>query len=224
LFSTRHEGKVVAMFTGIVEETAAVVEATPQPGGGVRVAIESALDHADTKLGDSIALDGVCLTVVGLSAVERVGTARLSRLAFDLGPETLQVTSLGRLAVGSRVHVERALRLSDRLGGHLVAGHVDAVGTVERAEKSGDALFLRVAAPPSVLRYCIHKGSITVLGVSLTLNAVDARGFEVCLIPHTLAKTKLGALAVGEPVHLESDLVGKYVERLLPPPVQPPVR
>lgn len=198
------------MFTGIVEETGRVLR-IDKASDGARLVVETTLDLADTRLGDSIALDGCCLTVVEMGMED--GTRFV---AFDLGPETLAVTTLGALKPGSRVHLERALRLSDRLGGHLVAGHVDAVGSIERRQTVGDALLLRVAAPPEITRYCIHKGSVAVDGVSLTLNVVDDAGFEVGLIPHTLEKTHLGDLQVGDRVNLEADLVGKYVARLLP--------
>lgn len=188
------------MFTGIVEESAIVLRA------GARLEVRTALDLKDTKPGDSIAVDGCCLTVVQMPH---------GVVAFDLGPETLAVTTLGALAAGDRVHLERALRLSDRLGGHLVAGHVDAVGTIASLTRQGDALMVRVSAPPAILRYCVVKGSVCVDGVSLTLNAVDDAGFEVGLIPHTLRVTAFAALNVGDRVNLEADLIGKYVEKLL---------
>lgn len=200
------------MFTGIVEDTGVVQRIERTSEGGARCVVTTALDLGDTRVGDSIAVDGCCLTAVVIAPGE---------VAFDLGPETLAVTKLGDLQAGSRVHLERALRLSDRLGGHLVAGHVDAVGTLERRVPAGDALLLRFAAPSSITRYCVHKGSICVDGVSLTLNVVDDQGFEVGLIPHTLEKTHLGELKVGERVNLEADLIGKYVERLLGPRATP---
>jgi riboflavin synthase len=200
------------MFTGIIEDIG-VVRAATRSATGMQLVVETVLDLSDTKLGDSIAIDGVCLTVTHL--------VRGWRATFDVGPESLAVTTLGGLVVGQRVHVERALRLSDRLGGHLVQGHVDGVGVVSRRASSGDALFLRFDAPPAVLRYCIHKGGLAIQGVSLTLNAVDESSVEVCLIPHTLERTALGALAVGARVNLEADLVGKYVERLLQQGVRP---
>jgi riboflavin synthase len=199
------------MFTGIVEDTGVVVSRS-EGNGSTRIVVKSALDWSKDKLGDSVAVSGVCLTMVD-RLVESDGV----RVSFDLGPETLKVTSLGALIPGARVHLERAMRIDDRLGGHLVSGHVDEVGTVASRDLQGDALFLRIDAPPSVLRLCVHKGSICVEGVSLTLNAVDERGFEVCLIPHTLEMTRLGALVVGERVNLEADLIGKYVERLVAP-------
>jgi riboflavin synthase len=132
-----------------------------------------------------------------------------------VGPESLAVTSLGSLKSGSRVHLERAMRLSDRLGGHMVSGHVDGMGTLVDKAPLGTALNLRFEAPPAILRLCIHKGAIAIDGVSLTLNVVDERGFEVCLIPHTLDRTFLLDLPVGTRVNLENDLVGKYIERLV---------
>ncbi len=194
------------MFTGIVEHTGRVTS-VDQREDGARIVVETALELGDTRLGDSIAVDGCCLTVVDKGA---------RTVAFDLGPETLAVTTLGAFAPGTAVHLERAVRLADRLGGHLVQGHVDGVGTVERREAKGDALLLRIRAPREVTRLCIHKGSIAVDGVSLTVNAVDDDAFEVGLIPHTLDKTHLGSLTVGARVNLEADLVGKYIDKLLP--------
>lgn len=195
------------MFTGIVEDTGRVVAVSPR-NPGLRIEVASGIDWATSKLGDSVAVSGVCLTIVALDA---------DRVAFDLGPETLAVTTLGALAVGARVHLERAMRLEDRLGGHLVSGHVDAVGRIADARRDGDVLFLRVEAPPSVLALCVPKGSICVEGTSLTLNVVDTTGFDVCLIPHTLERTRLGDLRAGDAVNLEADLIGKYVARLLAP-------
>jgi riboflavin synthase len=195
------------MFTGLVEDRGTLVSAAPSAAGR-RVIVRTKLDLSDTKLGDSIAVDGVCLTVVEQTR---------DTVAFDVGPETMAVTTLATKAAGAGVHLERAVRLSDRLGGHLVQGHVDGMGRVASRATKGDALFLRIEAPPAVLALCIPKGSIAVEGVSLTINALDDTAFEVCLIPHTLAQTHLGALAQGDPVNLENDLVGKYVQRLLAP-------
>jgi riboflavin synthase len=199
------------MFTGIVEDTGSVVTLSAAAAGR-RLVVQTALDLGDTKLGDSIAVDGVCLTVV---EQHRAGTGR-THVAFDVGPETLAVTAFGRtLRPGRRVHLERALRLSDRLGGHLVSGHVDGVGQVAQRRPQGDALFLDFTAPAGVLDLCIPKGSIAIDGTSLTLNVVDDRGFQVCLIPHTLQQTHLVDLREGDVVNLESDMIGKYVRRLL---------
>ncbi len=207
-------GMVPLMFTGIVEGCGTVTRFERTPGGA-RVVLRHELPWHETAIGDSVAVDGVCLTVVALSPGE---------VTFELGPETLAVTSLGALAEGARVHLERALAFGGRLDGHLVLGHVDAVGTVRERREAQDALFLCFDAPDSVLRYCIAKGSVTINGTSLTINAVDTSGFEVCLIPHTLAVTKLGALRVGERVNLEADVIGKYVERLLGPRLGQPMQ
>lgn len=204
-------GMVPSMFTGIVEGCGSVL-AVDKKDGGARIELSHGLDWRDCALGDSVAVDGVCLTAVALAP---------GRATFELGPETLAVTALGALKVGDRVHLERALALGGRLDGHMVLGHVDAVGTLTERREAPDALFLRVAAPDKVLRYCISKGSVTLNGTSLTLNAVDEGGFEVCLIPHTLKVTRLGELRVGDRVNLEADVIGKYVERLLGPRLSP---
>jgi riboflavin synthase len=198
------------VFTGIVEDCGVVTSLLPSASGR-RLRVDCGIDVSDTALGDSIAVDGVCLTVV---ALERRG-ARWS-VDFDVGPETLTVTAFGRtLSAGRRVHLERAVRLSDRLGGHLVSGHVDAVGRVRRRRPEGDALYLDFDAPAVVLDLCVEKGSIAIDGASLTVNVVDDAGFGVCLIPHTLSRTHLAELREGDVVNLESDVIGKYVRRLL---------
>lgn len=200
------------MFTGIVEESAVVLALKPIASGdeGARLEVRCVLDLSDTKPGDSIAVDGCCLTVVDM-----VPHADGAMVAFDLGPETLKVTTLGALVAGKKVHLERALRFGDRLGGHLVAGHVDAVGTIATTERRGDALIVRVNAPSDITRYCVAKGSVCMDGCSLTLNAVDERGFDVGLIPHTLEVTHFAWLQPGDRVNLEADMLGKYVEKLL---------
>jgi riboflavin synthase len=197
------------MFTGIVEETGKVLRLTPL-GPVLRLGVQSSLDLSDTKVGDSIAVDGVCLTVTGLRQA-----APGWEVDFDVGPESLKVTALDGLFTGRPVHLERALRLSDRLGGHLVQGHVDGVGQLAGREEVGETLKLRIKAPAAIIGLCIPKGSISINGVSLTVNALHQDAFEVWLIPHTLVKTRLGAMKVGDKVNLESDLVGKYVQRLM---------
>jgi riboflavin synthase len=201
------------MFTGLVEDTGRVLRIAPQ-GAGRRLWVRSQLDLTDTRLGDSIAVNGVCLTVVELRGAAGAHDVAFD-VAFDIGPESLAVTTLGALGPDHKVHLERAVRLADRLGGHLVAGHVDGIGRVATRRPDGDTLFVRVEAPKPVLDLCIHKGSIAIDGVSLTLNAVDDTGFEVWLIPHTLKGTHLGQLQPGSRVNLESDLIGKYVQKLL---------
>lgn len=189
------------MFTGLVEVLGTVGSVQPEPPG-MRLIVDAGEVAADATLGASICVSGCCLSIVAMEG---------SLLTFELGPETLAKTSLQRLQPGSRVNLERSLQLSDRLGGHLVTGHVDAVGSLMSQEQEGDWVTCRFAAPAAVLAQMVPKGSITVDGVSLTVVDVTAEGFSVALIPHTLAVTTLGGLAVGDPVNLETDLVGKYV-------------
>jgi riboflavin synthase len=191
------------MFTGLVESLGRVVAATPEPPG-LRLRVESASVAADVAIGDSICVSGCCLSVVAMDG---------PRLDFQLGPETLARTTLGRVAAGGRVNLERSLRFSDRLGGHLVTGHVDGVGTLAARTQEGDWVTCRFNAPPPLLAHMAPKGSVTIEGVSLTVLDVTANDFSVALIPHTLACTTLGGLAVGDGVNLETDLVFKYVAR-----------
>ena len=160
----------------------------------------------DVHLGDSIAVNGVCLTVTDFTA---------GSFGVDVMAETLNRSNLGKLNPGEKVNLERALRLSDRLGGHLVSGHIDGVGTIIRDSQEDLARILEISAPPNVLRYTIEKGSIAVDGTSLTVVTVGERSFTVSLIPHTRGLTTLGHKKVGHTVNLEADLIGKYVERLL---------
>ncbi|HEU5362885.1 MAG TPA: riboflavin synthase [Gaiellaceae bacterium] len=183
------------MFTGLVQEVGTV-----RSMAGGRLVVEASVA---AELGDSIAVDGVCLTVVANDG----GT-----LAFDTVPETLSRTSLGSLEHGSRVNLEPALRAGDALGGHIVQGHVDGVGAF-RGVADGLHWF---DAPVDLLRYVVEKGSIAVQGTSLTVAGTDDRGFAVALIPHTLEATNLGSLEPGAPVNLEADVLAKYVEKLLP--------
>jgi len=189
------------MFTGIVREFGTV-----DAFDGSRLVVAASETAATAAVGDSVAVAGVCLTVV-----ERAE----GRLAFDVVPETLGRTALGRLEPGSSVNLESSLRVGDALGGHVVQGHVDAVGSVRSVTPEGDSRRVWVDAPDTVVRYCIEKGSIAVDGVSLTVAAFDDEGFEVALIPHTLAVTTLGGLGPGDEVNLEADVLGKVVERLV---------
>jgi riboflavin synthase len=193
------------VFTGIVRERGTVA-AIDGGEAGVRLRIDAPETAAQAAVGDSVAINGVCLTVT-----ERNGTS----LSFDAVPETLSRTALGRLAAGSAVNLEPALRAGEPLGGHYVQGHVDGVGRVRSIEPEGDGVRLAVETPAELLRYCVEKGSITVEGVSLTIAALRDHGFEVALIPHTLAETTLATLAPGDPVNLEADVLAKYVERLI---------
>jgi len=195
------------MFTGIVEELGTVRACRPGAGGArLEIACRTVLE--DATIGASIAVNGCCLTVVELGD---------GWWAADAQPETLHRTTLGELAGGDPVNLERPVRVSDRLGGHVVQGHVDGVGRVAgRAPQPDGSAAVEIAAPPEVLRYVVEKGSVTVDGVSLTVTGVGDESFGVALVPHTLAVTTLGARAVGDGVNLEVDLIAKYVERLLP--------
>jgi riboflavin synthase len=190
------------MFTGIVRELGRV-----EAFDGSRLRVAAPETAPGVAIGDSVAIAGVCLTVV-----ENGGGG----LAFDAVPETLSRTSLGRLRAGDAVNVEPALRAGDPMGGHVMQGHVDGLGTVRAVEPEGDGRRIWIDTPPEVLRYCVEKGSVAIDGTSLTIAALDDTGFAVALIPHTLAVTTLGALAPGDPVNLEADVLAKYVERLLP--------
>ena len=193
------------MFTGIVEELGEVLEVEPLADAR-RLRVRGPVVTADVRPGDSIAVDGVCLTVV--ESADGAFTA-------DVMLETLSRSTLGGLGAGSRVNLERPVRLDDRLGGHLVQGHVDATGTVLARRPAEHWEVVRIALPVTISRYVVEKGSITVDGVSLTVSAVDDDWFEVSLIPTTLQLTTLGARPAGAPVNLEVDVVAKYVERLM---------
>jgi riboflavin synthase len=194
------------MFTGIVEELGVVRSVAPNEGGA-RFVFEAEVVLDDIELGASIAVNGCCLTVVGHDE---------TTWSADAVIETLARTNLGDLAAGSGVNLERPVRLADRLGGHLVQGHVDATGTVRSRDPQPDGSeLITIDATDDVLRYVVHKGSITVDGVSLTVARRTDDGFAVAIIPHTLAVTTLGAGAPGTRVNLEADLIAKYVERLL---------
>jgi len=189
------------MFTGIVREIGAVVTFD-----GSRLVVKGSETAASSATRDSVSVAGVCLTVVGTET---------GQLSFDVVPETLARTALDRLQPGDAVNLEPALRVGDPLGGHVVQGHVDAVGRVRSVLPEGDGRRIWFDAPDSVVRYCLEKGSIAVDGVSLTVAALDGDGVEVALIPHTLEVTTLGRLEPGDEVNLEVDVLAKVVERLL---------
>ncbi len=194
------------MFTGIIQAVGEISK-LEQRAGDVRLhVLTGQLDLSDVALGDSIAVNGVCLT-----AVELPGNGFVA----DVSRETLSLTSLGQLAGGSRVNLEKALTLATRLGGHMVSGHVDGLGEV--IERHGDARSVRfsIRAPAELARYIAHKGSITIDGASLTVNAVSGAVFELNIVPHTLQETIMGEYAAGRKVNLEVDLVARYLERLL---------
>jgi riboflavin synthase len=193
------------MFTGIVRERGRIA-ALEGGADGVRLEIEAPATAAAAAVGDSVSIDGACLTVTAVSD---------GRMSFDAVPETLRRTSLGRLQPGAEVNVEPAVRAGEPLGGHVVQGHVDAVGRIRSVEPEGDGQRVWIEAPPDVLRLCVEKGSITVEGVSLTVAELSDDAFAVALVPHTLAVTTLGRLVPGDEVNLEADVLAKYVERLL---------
>ena len=193
------------MFTGLVESLATVREVVPV-GPGVRLVIREEGIALKSKLGDSIAINGCCLTVVKIDGAD---------MSFEAGAETLQRTNLGRLTRGDAVNVESSLRMGDALGGHLVTGHIDAVGRLERREDDGAWCTMWFAVPDGLTRQMVSKGSVAVDGVSLTLVEVDEDRFSVALIPHTLDATTLGKLRPGDEVNLETDVLAKYVERQL---------
>ncbi len=193
------------MFTGLVEALVSVARVVDAPPGK-QLVLDCPAFAAETGIGDSIAINGCCLTVV-----EREGNG----LAFEAGPETLARTNLGRLAAGSRVNVERSVKLGDRLGGHLVTGHIDAVGSLDARDDSGEWSTCWFRLPRPYAGQIVSKGSIAVDGVSLTVVDVEAERFSVALIPHTLSVTTLGQLRRGDAVNLETDLIGKYVEKQL---------
>lgn len=193
------------MFTGIVRERGRIA-ALSRGDGGIRIELDAAATASSAETGDSVAVNGCCLTAAQVAD---------SRLVLDVVPETLARTTLGDLEPGAEVNVEGALRAGEPLGGHYVQGHVDGVGRVRSVEPEGEGSRAWIEADESLLRYCVEKGSIAVDGVSLTVAALDATAFAVALVPHTLAVTTLGSLAAGARVNLEVDVLAKYVERLI---------
>jgi riboflavin synthase len=192
------------MFTGLVESTGTVLTLEPM---GDQAQLRISLPFAsELALGDSVAINGCCLTVADLGGE---GTA------FDLLAQTLRVTSLGRLKTGSMVNLERAMMVGDRFGGHFVQGHVDGTGTITTIERSGQDHIITVSIPENLTRFCIDKGSLTVDGISLTIAKLDAKGATFWITPHTWQHTHLSAAEPGQPVNLEVDLLAKYVEKLV---------
>lgn len=193
------------MFTGIIEEKGKVLRL--EIGGEIsRIHIQAKQVLEDTKIGDSIAVNGVCLTVVKRND---------SGFTADVMPETLERSSLGVLKPGSSVNLERAMPANGRFGGHIVSGHIDGMGTISEVKRQGNAVWYRIAAPEQLMRYIVEKGSIAIDGISLTVAKVTERHFSVSIIPHTLGETILGEKKAGDIVNLENDVIGKYVERLL---------
>jgi len=193
------------MFTGLVEELGKVKTVAKGPLS-IRLMVSARKVLTDAKLGDSIAVSGVCLTVVENG--ETWFTA-------DVMPETLDRTALAGLKAGDTLNLERALRVGDRLGGHIVSGHIDGVGTILTKQQNDNAVIVKIAADAPVMRYIVSKGSIAIDGISLTVAELTSDWFTVSLIPHTAAQTTLGLKRAGEPVNLETDIIGKYVEKLM---------
>ncbi len=193
------------MFTGLVEGVGEIVGLRPQ-AEGLRIVVKTSFPAAELVLGESVAVAGACLTVVAINP---------PAASFEVSPETLARTTFPLKKVGDRVNLERSLRLGDRLGGHLVTGHVDATGAVRQRREGPAYVQLHLELPEALRRFVIEKGSIAVDGVSLTINAVQGNNFMVNIIPHTARATTLAALQVGDRVNLETDLIGKYVARML---------
>lgn len=193
------------MFTGIIQGRGRVIRRQAS-GGGQVFCLEADFALDDPREGESIAVNGVCLTARDIDG---------RRFLVDISPETLSRTGLGALQAGSLVNLERALRLSDRLGGHLVSGHVDAQGRVEERTAAGDFTLFAFSLPRSLVKYVIEKGSVAINGVSLTVNICEGERFTVSIIPHTLAVTTLGELKPGDRVNIEVDIIGKYVEKMM---------
>lgn len=191
------------MFTGIIEEVGEVLSITKASVSAIlEISCKTVLE--DTKLGDSIAVNGVCLTVTSLGS---------GSFKADVMAETLRRSSLGELKKGSRVNLERAMQLNGRFGGHIVSGHIDGTGTIAGTKKEGNATWVEVSTSPEILRYIIQKGSITIDGISLTVAKLDHTSFSVSIIPHTGSETTLLSKKPGNIVNLENDIIGKYVER-----------
>lgn len=193
------------MFTGIIEEIGTLRQ-MQQGEKSIVLTIKGEKIVEDTNIGDSISLNGVCLTVADLLS---------DGFVADVMPETLERSNLGNLAVGSRLNLERALRLSDRLGGHIVNGHIDGTGRIQDIKKDDNAVWLTVTAEPHVLNYIIEKGSVAIDGISLTVATVDNRSFQVSIIPHTGEQTTLLEKRIGDTLNIECDTVGKYIEKLM---------
>ena len=193
------------MFTGIILGKGKVIEKRAS-GSGMVFSLDADFDLNDPEEGESIAVNGVCLTAMNINA---------RRFTVDVSPESLARTNLGKLSVGSKVNLERALRLIDRLGGHMVSGHVDAVSKVLERRPLGDFVQFTFGVPAGLAKYIIEKGSIAIDGTSLTVNSCDDKTFSIVIIPHTLEVTLLGILREGDSVNIEVDLIGKYVEKML---------
>jgi riboflavin synthase len=195
------------MFTGLIEDTGRVVGFDRSGKAGL-LRVKSSLPLDEIAIGDSVAVNGACLTVTRKSD---------GVLTFDVSPESLSATTLGSLTSGSMVNLERAMRLGDRMGGHIVTGHIDAIGRLARSNEVSGNHVLEFTLPAENSRYLVAKGSVTINGISLTVNNVTQGGFSVNIIPHTLTATTLHTIGPGDQVNIETDIIGKYVERLIQP-------
>jgi riboflavin synthase len=195
------------MFTGLIEDTGRIT-AVDRRGASAVLTLTSALPVTEIAVGDSVAVNGACLTVTAKSGAV---------LTFDVSPETLAGTTIGGLRSGSAVNLERALRLGERMGGHIVTGHIDCIGRLARSSETSGNRVLEFTLPAENTRYLISKGSVAIDGISLTVNRVGENGFSVNIIPLTLVATTLAALKVGHEVNIETDIIGRYVERLVRP-------
>ena len=193
------------MFTGIIEGLGIITNIRPS-GMSKRLAIDAVYPLDRTKIGDSIAVNGACLTVVVIDG---------KSFEVDVSPETLSKTTFSRAKIGDRVNLERALRLSDRIDGHLVSGHIDGTGSIKSIKTLGNAIIINFVVAESLSRYMIGKGSVAVDGISLTINNCDKISFEVSIIPHTVMLTNIGIKKIGDHVNIETDMIGKYVERFI---------
>ncbi len=193
------------MFTGIIEALGSVSQ-IERASGGARLNVTTDMDMSSDRIGDSVAVNGICLTIVEITT---------NSFALDLSQETIGRTTFEEMKVGDKVNLERALKFSGRLGGHLVTGHIDGVGVVRRRTRSGASEVFEITAPSGMERYMIEKGSIAVDGISLTINSCQGRDFSVNIIPHTLSVTTLGLHMSGSRVNIEADVLGKYIERIM---------
>ncbi len=194
------------MFTGLIEELGSIARVDTKGQGGALLKIHAVRVMEDLSIGDSVSVNGVCLTATTLGS---------NYFTADVMPETLRKTNLIKLKIGDKVNLERALAANGRLGGHIVTGHIDGVGKILKRYPEGNAFIFKISAPMEVMKYVVEKGSVTVDGISLTVAFLDRDSFSVSLIPHTAAETTLGYKNVGEQVNLEGDIVGKYIEKIL---------
>lgn len=194
------------MFTGIIEDTGRIVGILPVFGDSIRMTLEAPMIAKGVAIGDSVAVNGCCLTVVDIEG---------DRLSFDLLGETVRCTSILAVGTGALVNLERSVPVGGRMGGHFVAGHVDATGVVRSIERENDDIVIRIEAPEEIRKYIVYKGSVAVDGISLTVAGVSDDGFHVCLIPHTMEVTNLRDRKAGDRVNLESDILARYVEGLM---------